>query len=132
MKTIFAISFSILIAFQSVGFGIQDMFLLGKLVQHAEHHSENHGDDFFTFMQKHYGSLKAEHQENDKDDKHDHEKLPFQHISCHHALTDIVLVPFELPLLKVEINTLQTHTFHYENLYSPLEKVSIFQPPKFA
>ncbi|MGO3184557.1 MAG: hypothetical protein ACTIJ9_17140 [Aequorivita sp.] len=132
MKTIFAISFSFLIAFQSVGFGIQDMFLLGKLVQHAQHHSENHGDDFFTFMQKHYGSLKAEHEKNDNEDKHDHEKLPFQHISCHHTIADIVMVPFAIPSLKREISKNRTHTFHYQNLYSSLEKVSIFQPPQFA
>lgn len=130
MKTIFAISFSFLIAFQSVGFGIQDMFLLGKLVQHAQHHSEDHGDDFFTFMQMHYGSLKAEHQESEE--SHDHDKLPFQHISCHHTLADIVIVPFELPILKSEIIIQQSHTFYYQNLYSSLEKVSIFQPPKFA
>lgn len=132
MKTVFAISFSFLLAFQSVGFGIQDMFLLSKLVQHAQHHSESHGDDFFTFMQKHYGSLKAEHQDKENEENHDHEQLPFQHISCHHTLADVVLVPFEIPILKAEINTLQSHTFHYQNLYSSLEKVSIFQPPKFA
>lgn len=132
MKTIVAISLSFLVFFQSVGFGVQDIFLLGKLAQHAEHHSENHGDDFFTFMQKHYGTLKAEHQENDAEDKHDHEELPFQHISCHHILSDIALVPFEFPLIRVVLDLQHTHTFNYQNLYSSLEKVSIFQPPKFA
>lgn len=108
------------------------MLMFGKLVQHAKHHSEKHGDDFFTFMQKHYGSLKAEHEENDKEDRHDHEKLPFQHISCHHVIADIVIVPLEIPILKKEISTQETHSYHYQNLYSSLEKVSIFQPPQFA
>ncbi len=108
------------------------MFLLGKLVQHAEHHSESHGDDFFTFIQKHYGSLKAEHLANEKEENHDHDQLPFQHISCHHATADVVWMPVEFSLLKPEISQSGSHNFHYQNLYASLEKVSIFQPPKSA
>jgi hypothetical protein len=111
---------------------MQDVFMLGRLVQHAEYHSENYGDDFFTFIEKHYGSQKAEHQKNHKEEKQEHEELPFQHISCHHISTDVVLIPFEMPILKAEINTLQSHSFRYQNLYASLEKFSIFQPPKFA
>lgn len=132
MKSLFAISFSLLIVFQSVGFGMQDIFLLERLVQHAEYHSENYGDDFFTFYEKHYGSLKTEHQKNHKEEDQEHQELPFQHTSCHHVLNDVVFAPFEIPILKAEINTQRLHTFHYQNLYSSLEKVSIFQPPKFA
>ncbi|MCB0466069.1 MAG: hypothetical protein KDC78_10435, partial [Aequorivita sp.] len=125
-------SFSFLVAFQSVGFGMQDIFLLGRLVQHAEYHSENYGDDFFTFIEKHYGSLQTEHQKNHKEEEQEHEELPFQHISCHHASTDVVLVPFEVSIVKVEINARQPHVYYYQNLYSSLEKFSIFQPPKLA
>tara|TARA_R100000750_G_scaffold62594_1_gene56832 strand:- start:3877 stop:4275 length:399 start_codon:yes stop_codon:yes gene_type:complete len=132
MKSLFAISFSFLVLFQSVGIGMQDILLLGRLVQHAEYHSENYGDDFFTFVEKHYGSLKTEHQQNHKEEDQEHEELPFQHISCHHASTDVVLVPFDISIVKVEINTQPSHSFDYENLYSSLEKFSIFQPPKFA
>ena len=121
MKSLFAISFSFLVLFQSVGIGMQDILLLGRLVQHAEYHSENYGDDFFTFVEK-----------NHKEEEQEHEELPFQHISCHHASTDVVLVPFDISIVKVEINTQPSHSFHYENLYSSLEKFSIFQPPKFA
>ncbi|KJJ39063.1 hypothetical protein [Aequorivita vladivostokensis] len=132
MKSLFAISFSLLVVFQSVGFGMQDIFLLGRLVQHAEYHSKNYGDDFFNFVEKHYGSLKMEHQKNHNEEDEEHEELPFQHISCHHLSTDVVLVPFEISIVKVEIHARQSHTFHYQNLYSSLEKFSIFQPPKFA
>lgn len=132
MKSIFAITFSFLVFFQSAGLGINDLFLLGRLAQHAEYHSENYGDDFLTFFEKHYGSLKTDHQKNHKEEEQEHEELPFQHISCHHLITDVVLVPFDLPILKGEINSQQSHTFYYQNLYSSLEKVSIFQPPQFA
>ena len=132
MKSLFAITFSFLVFFQSVGFGMQDVFLLGRLVQHAEYHSENYGDDFFTFVEKHYGSLKVEHKKNHREENQEHEKLPFQHTSCHHVLTDVVLTAFNMSILKVEINVRQSHIFYYQNLYSSLEKLSIFQPPKFA
>ncbi|MBK5214320.1 MAG: hypothetical protein JJE55_11745 [Flavobacteriaceae bacterium] len=132
MKTLIAISLSFLVFFQSAGLGVTDIFLFGRFVEHAEYHSENYGDDFFTFYEKHYGSLKAEHQKNYNEEKQEHEELPFQHISCHHVLTDVVLVPYEIPILRGEIFIQHSHTFYYQNLYSSLEKVSIFQPPKFA
>lgn len=132
MKSIFAITFSFLVFFQSAGLGINDLFLLGRLAQQAEYHSENYGDDFLTFFEKHYGSLKTDHQKNHKEEEQEHEELPFQHISCHHLITDVVLVPFDIPILKGEINSQQLHTFYYQNLYSSLEKVSVFQPPQFA
>lgn len=132
VKIIITISLSFLVFFQSVGIGMADIFLLGRFVQHAEYHSENYGDDFFTFFEKHYGSLKTDHQKNHKEEKQEHEQLPFQHVSCHHVLNDVVLETFEIPILKAEINTLPLHTFHYQNLYASLEKVAIFQPPKSA
>ncbi|MCG2419813.1 hypothetical protein K8089_12345 [Aequorivita sp. F47161] len=132
MKTIIAISLSFLVFFQSLGLGVNDILLLNKLVEHAEYHYENYGDDFFTFFEKHYGSLKAEHEKKHNEEKPEHGELPFQHISCHHVLTDVVLVPYDISILKGEILIRHSHTFYYQNLYSSLERVSIFQPPKFA
>ena len=59
MKTLFAISLSLLVFFQSVGIGISDVFMLTDLVEHAKFHSEEYGDDFFAFFDKHYGALKT-------------------------------------------------------------------------
>ena len=132
MKSLFAISFSLLIVFQSAGMGMYDVLLSGRFVKHSKYHSENYGDDFFTFFEKHYGALKAEHQKNHKEEEQEHQELPFQHISCHHASTDVVLVPFEVSIVKVEINARPPHVYYYQNLYSSLEKFSIFQPPKLA
>ena len=132
MKSLFAISFSLLIVFQSVGFGMQDIFMLGRLVQHAEYHSENYGDDYLTFFEKHYGTLKAEHQKNHNEEEQEHQELPFQHTSCNHLVAELILVTFEIPFLKPVISSQTASNFHYQNLYSSLEKSSIFQPPKFA
>ncbi len=132
MKSLLALTFSFLVFFQSAGLGINDLFLLGSLAEHAKYHSENYGDDFFTFIEKHYGSQKTEHQKNHNEEKQEHEELPFQHISCNHIITDLVLMNFDLSVLKEEILSQRSQTFFYQNLYSSLKKVSIFQPPKFA
>lgn len=111
---------------------MSDIFLFGRFMEHAEYHSDNYGDDFSTFFEKHYGALKTEHQKNHNEEKQEHQELPFQHISCHHITTDIVIVPFEIAIIKDDLFIEQSHTFYYQNLYSSLEKVSIFQPPKSA
>lgn len=127
-----AIALSFLVFFQSAGLGMNDLFLLGRLMEHAEYHSENYGDDFFTFFEKHYGALKAEHQKDHKEERQEHEELPFQHISCHHVLTEVVLAPFEINLQPSYLPVQKPHRFFYQNLYSSLEKTSLFQPPKSA
>jgi hypothetical protein len=132
MKRVVAIALSLLVFFQSAGWGMNDLFLLGRLIEHAEYHSENYGEDFLTFFEKHYGVLKAEHQKKHKEEQQEHEELPFQHLSCHHLLTDVVITPFDLDLKRAEVAIQKQHRFFYQNLYSSLEKVSIFQPPKAA
>lgn len=132
MKSIITISLSFLVLLQGVGIGVSDILVMDELVEHAKYHAETHGDNFFNFFEKHYGSLKAEHQKNDKEEKSDHEKLPFQHNSSNHLMTDVVLVTFEVPLSKSIIPSSTTSNFHYKNLYSFIKKPSIFQPPKLA
>ena len=132
MKTIVAISLSFLVFFQSVGVSIGDIFLLNELVEHAQYHSEEFGDDFFTFFEKHYGDLKAEHNKNHKEEKSQHEKLPFQHNNCNHLLAEGVMLGYEFPLEKSVVTYTANPHFYYQDLYSFLERVSIFQPPKIA
>lgn len=132
MKTIVAISLSFLVFFQSVGFSISDIFLLNDLVKHAEYHSEEYGDDFFTFFEKHYGDLKAEHENSHQGEKSPHEKLPFQHNSCNHLVAEVIFVGYEFALEKSVVSYASTPHFYYQDLYSFLERASIFQPPKIA
>ncbi|QAA81111.1 hypothetical protein EI546_04925 [Aequorivita sp. H23M31] len=132
MKTIVAIALSFLVFFQSVGIGLSDMFMMKDLVEHAKYHSEEFGDDLFTFFEKHYGELKAEHQKNHQEEKSQHEKLPFQHNNCNHLVAEVVIPTYELPHGKTLVSYTANPHFFYQNLYSYLERVSIFQPPKIA
>ncbi len=131
MKTIVAISLSFLVFFQSVGVSIADVFMISELVEHAQYHSEEFGDDLFTFFQKHYGELKAEHQKSHKEERSQHEKLPFQHNNCNHLL-EVVVIGYEFPLEKSMVSYTVNPHFYYQDLYSFLERASIFQPPQIA
>ncbi len=132
MKIIVAISLSFLVFIQSVGLGLADVFMLKDLVEHVQFHSEEYGDDFFTFFEKHYGDLKTEHQNTHNGEKSPHEKLPFQHNNCNHLLAEVIMVGYQFPIEKsVGIYTANPH-YYYQDLYSFLERASIFQPPKIA
>ena len=132
MKTIVAISLSFLIFFQSVGFGMADIFMLKNLVEHAQLHFEESGDDFFTFFEKHYGDLKTEHQNGHNGEKSPHEKLPFQHIDCQHLLAEAVVRGYEFSIKKSVISYAANPHFYYQDFYSFLDKTTIFQPPRIA
>lgn len=110
---------------------MEDVMLLGRLMEHAQCHSKEYGDDFFTFLNKHYGELKSDHAEYEKHHS-DHEKLPFQHQSCNHSITEVILTDSEFPLRKPMIITYSEPNFFYKNLYDSLENATVFQPPKMA
>lgn len=132
MKILISISLSFLVFFQSVGLGVADIFMMADLVEHAQFHSEEYGDDFLTFFEKHYGELRTEHQQNQKEEKSQHEKLPFQHTSCNHLMAEVILISYEFPLEKLVVSSTVNPHFYNQDLYSFLERASIFQPPQFA
>lgn|SRR5690625_2408003 len=132
MKVLIAISLSFLVFFQSVGMDMSDIFMLTDFIEHAKFHSVEHGDDFFTFLDKHYGSLKAAHEEAHQEEKSEHEKLPFQNKTNINIISEVIVEDYEFPLIKSMIYHLIKHHFYYQNHYNFLDRDSIFQPPRFA
>lgn len=130
MKTVVAISLSFLVFFQSVGIGVFDIIMLTDLVDHARFHSQEYGDDFFTFFEKHYGALKAEHERTHQEERPQHEKLPFQHYSFNQSLSEVVVFGHRFSLKKPFLSFIVEHHPYYQDLYFFLEKAPIFQPPK--
>lgn len=110
---------------------MSDIFMLNDLVEHAHYHSEKYGDDFFTFFEKHYGALKTEHDNSTQEDSR-HENLPFQHNNCHHLIAEVIIVEYEFYLKKSQVSYDTNPHFYYQDLYSFLERTSIFQPPQTA
>lgn len=125
------LSFTILI--QSFNISFSDVLQLNELIEHAQFHKKQYGDDFLTFLSKHYGEDKAEHQQQHKEEAPQHEKLPFnqQHLPS---------IDFQVPVLVTTYLSLEKHIFkqtkktgfYYVNIYSSLFKNGIFQPPKHA
>lgn len=116
---------------QSVGIHISDLIQLDELIEHAQFHSKEYGDNVFVFLSKHYGELKAEHEEQHQEEKKDHQQLPFQH--QYH----ISMNAFEADLPKIELIELDfaEHTstnFYYQDPTSTLHTEGLFQPPRKA
>lgn len=129
MQKLFAIVFSLLILFQSVNFGLEEISKVGILLEHAEYHQDNYGDSFVQFLAEHYGDVKANH-ENDHEE---HEDLPFKHHhqTCAHTSVAFTFDTIEFnftyePFIEIPFN------FFYKESVSLFEKPSVFQPPRLA
>lgn len=132
MSRLIAIILSAFILMQSFNFGADDVLQLDELITHASFHKQEHGDNFFVFLSKHYGELKAEHSKSHKEEQTDHEKLPFQ---CQgHTITLSVFSPIYsfIDSDNLEFYNLIEYNTHYINLYSSLHNKELLQPPKIA
>lgn len=107
-----------------------DLTHIDKLLEHAEFHSEKHGDNLIAFFSKHYGELQKEHSQNHQEEEKKHEELPFNHHCCSHSFTSFILSKIEISIEKTEPVTDLALNFHYLENYSSFEKSDIFQPPK--
>ena len=115
---------------QSFNLHLVDVLKLQNLVEHIEFHESAYGDDIFSFLSKHYGDKMEEHQEH-KDGSNDHQKLPFHH---HISLDSSQLFMFDTNIAKLDFLVppqVKRSVFSYDNFYSFLEYIDIFQPPKF-
>lgn len=131
MKLI-TIILSSIILLQSAHVSVADVMQLDEFIIHATFHKQNYGDSFLTFLAKHYGELKAEHSEKHKEEKGEHEQLPFQQ--------DVLLTAFSYFTLNTPYQFINTSkvildresNFYYQFLYTSLDRGAIFQPPRRA
>lgn len=132
MSKLIAILLSGVILLQSFHVMVEDILQLDELLEHAQFHKQEYGDNFLVFLSKHYGELKAEHSKNHQEEHSDHEQLPFQYQG--QSITIIASLPFKsvndtsdfTPLNTTEAN------FHYVNLYASLHEKELLQPPRHA
>jgi hypothetical protein len=120
--------------FQSMGFQFSDITQFDELIGHAEFHSKQYGDNMLVFISKHYGELKAEHQEKHQEEEKDHEKLPFNHSSCSHTVHTIafVLDTFKSNLQIPDFTATTESNFYYQVPVSNLHEKGLFQPPRIS
>lgn len=130
MGKFFSIVLSLLILFQSLCLDMNDFTHIDELLEHAEFHTKKYGDDFFVFISKHYGKLKKAHGKQRKEEKKEHEELPFNHHCYSHVYSDFVLNHLDFMNLQTEPVPDSITDFYYLENYSFTEKFDIFQPPK--
>ena len=127
-----AILLSALLLMQSFHITVTDLARVDDLMAHMRYHQEQFGDDLLSFFSKHYGEEKAEHQKNHREERPDHEQLPFQHITHVHApqtldFSGVVSLPVP-PVADIE----KVLPFHYPTITTALYTSGIFQPPRQA
>ena len=132
MTKLFSITLSALILIQSFNIGTQDLLRLDELIEHAQFHQQEHGDNFFMFISKHYGELKAEHSKNHQEEQNDHEQLPFQFQGHMSSIIAFIPTPFPYFYNNTEVLDSIDPLRYYFNFYSSLHKKRLLQPPKQA
>lgn len=132
MSKLIAIVLSGFILIQSFHLGAKDFLQIDELIEHAQFHKQEHGDNFFVFISKHYGELKAEHSKNHQEEQSDHEQLPFQFQGNNSVI--IASLPFNNcnSVNIVEAISTSESNFYYLNLYSSLHEKELLQPPRYA
>lgn len=134
MTKLLSISISFIILIQSFGISFYDLLRLDAFIEHAQFHSEQHGDTVFVFISKHYGELKLNHEEKEHEEKEEHEQLPFNHNNCTHILS---MASFILNTFKSELKIFDfpediEANFFYHESRSSLHKLGLFQPPQHS
>ncbi|SIR33258.1 hypothetical protein SAMN05421797_11077 [Maribacter ulvicola] len=118
---------------QSLGVHYDDIVQLDELIEHAQFHNMQYGDNVIVFLSKHYGELKADHQRDHQEEKKDHEKLPFNHSGASHiSIADVFLNTYKSELNEVQILENSDGNFYYQAPSSSLHSQGILQPPRVS
>lgn len=132
MIRILSISLSLLILIQSFNISIGEIVEMDELIEHAQFHSEEYGDNFLVFLSKHYGELKSEHSEKHKEEQKDHEELPFQHQMHTPALSAFVIDDLDMITINPNFAVHNSGNYFYLDSHSFLIDKGLFQPPRQA
>ena len=125
MKLWSCLILSLAISLQSIGASAMHFVQISSLVEHFEMHQTEEDISFAEFLDLHYGSQKANH-ENEHEE---HDQLPFQ--ECHHSTTGFyahlhwpILIPLKRAYESIE------HNFGYQFMQPTPYTATLLQPPK--
>ncbi|MDC6405846.1 MULTISPECIES: hypothetical protein [Maribacter] len=132
MNKLASILLSAIILLQTIGLHTDDLVQIDEFIEHAKFHSEQYGDNVLVFISKHYGELKAEHEQEHQEEKEDHEQLPFQH---HSHLSSIIVYtqnPVNAELETPIITEYKDSNFYYQAPSSSSHTKGLLQPPRHS
>ena len=124
MRSWFIIPIMTLLVLQSINLNLVDLVKIPVLIEHYNQHQEEYGDDFFSFLDKHYGHDKEEH----NTEHSEHQDLPF-----HHSLQFLTGVEWQYSTVfswKHYFVFESSHYFVYKAPHSASAAISINQPPQ--
>ncbi len=124
---------SLLLLLQSAHITLTDLAGLDELMEHARYHQQAFGDNFITFLSKHYGDQKEDHAQKHQEEKPQHEQLPFQQMTHMMGINAFVL---RQPVLDWVLppdpsGDPQPNFYYFRPGYSGFQS-GIFQPPRQA
>lgn len=128
MKRITAILLAGLFLSQTFSYAFEEILKLDEFIEHAQMHSKEYGDSFFTFISKHYGEQKREH----SNDHQEHENLPLNHHSTFHLLVMFIDSREVDVINSLGQKSTVTKNTHYLEYMPELLSTDIFQPPKVS
>lgn len=132
MTKLISIAVSLLILVQSFNIHFNDIIELDELIEHAQFHSVEYGDNFLVFISKHYGELKAEHSQKHQEEKEEHEQLPFQNQCNTTSLSAFVLNQAADYPVEIDLAFDCDSNYFYQASYHSLAQDGLFQPPRHA
>lgn len=128
-----AIQIAFLILVQGVSFNFSDLVQLDELLEHAQFHKDEYGDNFLVFLSKHYGELQAEHSERHQEEEPEHQKLPLNHqLSPLLVLSPFIIDHQRYTDLSLDYAFQEDPGFYYHFSKSSLHTQGIFEPPRHA
>ena len=132
MKAIVSIMLSALVLLQGLNVQMKDVLEVDALFRHLEYHLSSEGDDFYSFLEKHYGSQKFDHEHKGQSDDQNHEKLPFKD-KAHQNSNNVVMVLTSNTSRDLVASTISSRSnFYHEDNYSYLQQKDFFQPPRIS
>lgn len=132
MQKAISIFLSMILLAQGFSLHAGELQKMGELLEHAEFHKEQYGDNFASFIDKHYGNQKEQHGREQQGEKNDHEQLPF-HNSTPLVMQSVFLVDSTLPsVIQALVIESQQANYFYLQLDSYLLIHEILQPPKYC
>ena len=128
-----AIQIAMLILVQGVSLNFTDLAQLDELIEHAQFHKEEYGDNFLVFLSKHYGELQNEHSEQHQEEDPNHNQLPLNHqLSSLPVLSPFIIDHQNYADLSLDPAFNNVQGFYYHFSKSTLHTLGIFEPPRHA
>jgi hypothetical protein len=132
VKRVLASILSVVMMFQSFGFSMEIVSKLSDVMEHAQFHQEEYGDDLLMFLSKHYGELMTDHQKQHQDEKEEHEKLPFKQLNLAPGGLSLILFSKGFEITAPITSDLETHLFLYNSNFSSVFLDTQLRPPRLS